>query len=95
MTYVLNMIHICPNIYILYPIVIFKIIYVIAMYKKLGITNIMKIARKNYFNISKLNVLVELCPICLITQTNINIVRTYVFHMLGSYVSILFNWLIL
>ena len=54
MTYVLNMIHICPNIYILYPIVIFKIIYVIAMYKKLGITNIMKIARKNYFNISNL-----------------------------------------
>ena len=65
------------------------------MYKKLGITNIMKIARKNYFNISKLNVPIELCPICLITQTNINIVRTYVFHMLGSYVSILFNWLIL
>ena len=38
--------------------------------KKLGVTNIMKIARKNYFSTSKCPG--RLCLIYLITQTNIN-----------------------
>ena len=38
--------------------------------KKLGVTNIMKIARKTI--LVHPNVLVELCLIYLITQTNIN-----------------------
>ena len=32
---------------------IFNIIYIIAIYEKFGITNIMKIARKNYYSTFK------------------------------------------